>query len=30
VQFLHNIPDTILALIRHFYGKGVGIPSLIS
>jgi Tfp pilus assembly protein PilZ len=30
VQFLHSIPDTILALIRHFYGKGVGIPSLIS
>jgi Tfp pilus assembly protein PilZ len=29
VQFLHNIPDTILALIRHFYGKNVGIPSLI-
>lgn len=30
VQFLHSIPDTILALIRHFYGKNVGIPSLVS
>ena len=30
VQFLHSIPDTILALIRHFYGKNVGIPSSVS
>ena len=30
VQFLHSIPDTILALIRHFYGKNVGIPSTVS
>ena len=30
VQFLHTIPDTILALIKHFYGKNVGIPSSVS
>jgi Tfp pilus assembly protein PilZ len=30
VQFLHSIPDTILALIKHFYGKNVGIPSSVS
>jgi len=30
VEFEHRIPDTILSLIKHFYGKGVGIPSSVS
>lgn len=30
VQFVHNIPDTILALLRHLYGKGVSIPASVS
>lgn len=30
VQFLHDIPHTILALIQHFYGKKVGVPSSVS
>ncbi|MGZ5424707.1 MAG: PilZ domain-containing protein [Candidatus Aminicenantales bacterium] len=30
VEFLHNLSDTILLLINHFYGKEVGIPSLVS
>lgn len=30
VEFLHSIPDTFLALIRHFYGKNVAIPSRVS
>ena len=30
VEFLHNIPTTIVSLIRHFYGKKVGVPSLVS
>ena len=30
VEFLHNISDTILSLIKHFYGKKVGIPSAVS
>ena len=30
VEFLHNLSDTILLLIKHFYGKDVGIPSLVS
>jgi hypothetical protein len=30
VEFLHEIPDTILSLIRHLYGKKVGVPSMIS
>ncbi len=27
VEFLHNLSDTILLLIKHFYGKDVDIPS---
>jgi hypothetical protein len=30
VEFLHSISDTILFLIKHFYGKKVGIPSQVS
>lgn len=30
VQFLHSMPDTILSLIKHFYGKQVGIPTSVS
>lgn len=30
VEFEHSIPGTILSLIRHFYGKEVGIPSSVS
>lgn len=30
VEFLHRIPDTILSLIRHFYGKKVGVPTSVS
>lgn len=30
VEFEHRIPDTILSLIKHFYGKEVGIPSSVS
>ena len=30
VEFEHSIPDTILSLIKHFYGKEVGIPSSVS
>jgi hypothetical protein len=30
VEFLHNLSDTILLLIKHFYGKDVGIPSSVS
>ncbi len=30
VEFLHSIPDTFLALIKHFYGKNVAIPSRVS
>jgi hypothetical protein len=30
VEFLHRIPDTILALLRHFYGKKEDIPSSVS
>jgi hypothetical protein len=30
VEFLHNLSDTILLLIKHFYGKAVGIPSSVS
>lgn len=29
VEFLHNIPTTVVSLIRHFYGKKVGVPSLV-
>jgi hypothetical protein len=27
VKFQHAIPDTIMALINHFYGRGEAIPS---
>lgn len=30
VEFEHRLPDTILSLIKHFYAKGVGIPSSVS
>jgi hypothetical protein len=30
VRFVHNIPDTVLALIRHLYGKDAAIPSSVS
>lgn len=30
VHFIHNIPDTILALIKHLYAKDVAIPSSVS
>jgi len=30
VEFLHSLSDTILLLIKHFYGKDVGIPSSVS
>lgn len=30
VEFLHNLSDTILLLIKHFYGKDVDIPSSVS
>ena len=30
VEFLHDISDTILSLIKHFYGKKVGIPTSVS
>jgi len=30
VEFLHNLSDTILLLIGHFYGKDVDIPSSVS
>jgi PilZ domain len=30
VEFEHKLPDTILSLIKHFYGKEVGIPSSVS
>lgn len=30
VEFLHNLPGTILLLIKHFYGKGIDIPSSVS
>jgi Tfp pilus assembly protein PilZ len=30
VRFIHNISDTVVALIKHLYGKGVGIPSSVS
>lgn len=29
VEFLHRIPATVVSLIRHFYGKKVGVPSLV-
>ncbi len=29
VEFLHNISNTIVALIAHFYGKKAGIPSTV-
>lgn len=30
VEFRHDLPDTVLALIRHFYGKKVALPSVVS
>jgi hypothetical protein len=30
VRFLHNVPDTIILLISHFYGKQVSIPCSVS
>jgi hypothetical protein len=30
VEFLHRIPDTILSLLKHFYGKKDAIPSSVS
>ncbi len=30
VEFLHNIPDTILSLLKHFYEKKGALPSSVS
>jgi hypothetical protein len=30
VRFLHDVPDTYILLISHFYGKQKGIPSSVS
>lgn len=30
VEFLHNIPETILSLLGHLYGKKDGVPSSVS
>jgi hypothetical protein len=30
VEFLHAIPETIVTLIGHFYGKEIRIPSSVS
>lgn len=30
VRFLHDVPDTYILLISHFYGKRVGVPSSVS
>jgi len=30
VEFLHSIPETIVSLIGHFYGKEVRMPSTVS
>jgi hypothetical protein len=30
VEFLHTLPDTVVALIGHIYGKETGIPVSIS
>lgn len=30
VEFLHNLPDTILSLLKHLYGKKGGVPSSVS
>jgi len=30
VEFRHDLPDSVLALIRHFYGKKVGVPAIVS
>jgi PilZ domain len=30
VEFQHDLPDTVLALIRHFYAKKVALPSIVS
>jgi hypothetical protein len=30
VEFLHRIPDTLLSLLKHFYGKKDGLPTSVS
>jgi PilZ domain len=30
VEFLHTIPDTVVSLIGHFYGKDVGLPAAVA
>lgn len=30
VEFLHRIPATVLSLIKHLYGKKVGVPTSVS
>ncbi len=30
VEFLHNLPSTILLLIKHLYGKDIDIPASVS
>jgi hypothetical protein len=30
VEFLHTLPDTVVALIGHIYGKETGIPVSVS
>ena len=30
VEFLHNLPETILSLLAHLYGKKDGVPSSVS
>jgi hypothetical protein len=30
VRFLHDVPDTYILLISHFYGKQRGVPSSVS
>jgi PilZ domain len=30
VEFLHTIPDTVVSLIGHFYGKDVGLPTAVA
>jgi hypothetical protein len=30
IEFQHTIPDTVVSLIGHFYGKDVGLPSAVA
>ena len=30
VEFLHSIPDTVVSLIGHFYGKNIGLPTAVA